>query len=73
MNSGLVVCPCCGQMLCISISDLNGFTASIPVFNNQELQRQIYSQMNCSIHDNMTWQWQQQQMLCAQNIQQEKI
>ena len=71
MNSGLVICPCCGQMLYVSVSDLTGFTASLPVFNNEELQRQVLSQMNCSMRDRT--QWQQQQLYCAQNIAQEKL
>ena len=71
MNSGLVICPCCGQMLYVSVSDLTGFTASLPVFNNEELQRQVLSQMNCSIRDRT--QWQQQQLYCTQNIAQEKL
>ena len=65
MNSGLVICPCCGQMLYISISDLTGFTASLPIFNNEELQRQVLSQTNCSLRDRT--QWQQQQLCNAQN------
>ena len=65
MSSGLIICPCCGQILYVSYNDLIGFTASQLIFNNEELQKQIYNQTNCNLRDRTLWQ--QEQIRAAQN------
>ena len=62
MNNGFVTCPCCGQILYVSYNDLIGFTASLPISNKEDFQKQINSQQYCSIQDTLTHQLEQIKM-----------
>ena len=59
MSSGLISCPCCGQVVYVTYNDLIGFSASLPIFNSQEIQNQILSQQCCNIQDTLTRQLEQ--------------
>ena len=50
MNNGLVVCPCCGQLISVTYSDLYGFFANYPVSNMADFQRQQLEQQVSSLY-----------------------
>ena len=50
METGYIICPCCGQLLAISYSNLFGMTAQIPISN---LNQNLFSNVKNSIKNMM--------------------
>lgn len=50
METGYIICPCCGQLLAVSYGNPLGMTARIPISN---LNQNLFSNVKNSIRDMM--------------------